>query len=210
MGRVCTRAAQAGVAVGAQVSYRDLAGFGRRFIDVDPAELTDDVLYQLAALDGIARVSRHPRRPTSSRTARSTTPSSSTRPRRVPSWTAVAAYDARLPVLGLPGLGAAAGGGGGRAAHGRARASPTAATPPPARWCRAASPAPSCTTRGGGRAGGAHGRRRRGRRGRRDAGGGRGRLDLRARGHPGRGRAGPGGADGAGGGRACSRRAFTR
>ena len=49
--------ASAGVAVGAQVSYRDLAGFGRRFMDVEPAELTDDVLYQLGALDGIARVS---------------------------------------------------------------------------------------------------------------------------------------------------------
>ena len=57
MRRVCARAAQAGVAVGAQVSYRDLAGFGRRFMDVDPAELTDDVLYQLGALDGIARAS---------------------------------------------------------------------------------------------------------------------------------------------------------
>ena len=55
MRRVCARAAANGVAVGAQVSYRDLAGFGRRFIDVDPAELADDVLYQLAALDGIAR-----------------------------------------------------------------------------------------------------------------------------------------------------------
>ncbi|MCW2636527.1 MAG: putative lactam utilization protein [Blastococcus sp.] len=55
MRRVCTRAVAAGVAVGAQVSYRDLAGFGRRFIDVAPGELTDDVLYQLAALDGIAR-----------------------------------------------------------------------------------------------------------------------------------------------------------
>src|SRR4051794_34973532 len=55
MRRVCTRAAANGVAIGAQVSYRDLAGFGRRFIDVDPAELADDVLYQLAALDGIAR-----------------------------------------------------------------------------------------------------------------------------------------------------------
>jgi UPF0271 protein len=55
MRRVCARAAEAGVAVGAQVSYRDLAGFGRRFIDVDPDELADDVLYQLAALDGIAR-----------------------------------------------------------------------------------------------------------------------------------------------------------
>jgi UPF0271 protein len=54
---VCASAAERGVVVGAQVSYRDLAGFGRRFIDVAPAELTDDVLYQLAALDGIARAS---------------------------------------------------------------------------------------------------------------------------------------------------------
>jgi UPF0271 protein len=45
-----------GVRVGAQVGYRDLAGFGRRFIDVPPAELTADVLYQLGALDGLARV----------------------------------------------------------------------------------------------------------------------------------------------------------
>src|SRR3954467_8220390 len=55
MRRVCAGAAAAGVAVGAQGSYRDLAGFGRRFISVDPAEPADDVLYQLAALDGIAR-----------------------------------------------------------------------------------------------------------------------------------------------------------
>jgi len=57
MRRVCAAAAAAGVAVGAQVSYRDLAGFGRRFIDVEPGELADDVLYQLAALDGVARAS---------------------------------------------------------------------------------------------------------------------------------------------------------
>jgi UPF0271 protein len=55
MRRVCARAVERGVAIGAQVSYRDLAGFGRRFIDVAPDELTDDLLYQLAALDGIAR-----------------------------------------------------------------------------------------------------------------------------------------------------------
>ncbi len=57
MRRVCAGAAARGVAVGAQVSYRDLAGFGRRFVDADPAELADDLLYQLAALDGIARAS---------------------------------------------------------------------------------------------------------------------------------------------------------
>lgn len=55
MRRVCTRAVIEGVAIGAQVSYRDLVGFGRRFLDVEPGELTDDLLYQLAALDGIAR-----------------------------------------------------------------------------------------------------------------------------------------------------------
>ena len=53
---VTAQAASAGVAVGAQVSYRDLAGFGRRRIDMDPAELTDDVLYQLGALDAFCRV----------------------------------------------------------------------------------------------------------------------------------------------------------
>src|SRR3954470_12930499 len=45
--RVCDQAAAAGVAVGAQVAYRDLAGFGRRFVDVEPHELTQDVLYQI-------------------------------------------------------------------------------------------------------------------------------------------------------------------
>jgi 5-oxoprolinase (ATP-hydrolysing) subunit A len=44
------------VAVGAQVSYRDLAGFGRRRMDIAPDELTNDVLYQLGALDGFCRV----------------------------------------------------------------------------------------------------------------------------------------------------------
>ena len=49
-------AADRGVAVGAQVSYRDLAGFGRRRIEYDLDELRDEVIYQIAALDGIARV----------------------------------------------------------------------------------------------------------------------------------------------------------
>jgi UPF0271 protein len=53
--RSCELAAARGVAVGAQVSYRDLAGFGRRFIDVTPDDLRDDVLYQLGALQAFAR-----------------------------------------------------------------------------------------------------------------------------------------------------------
>lgn len=53
--RTCRRASAHGVAVGAQVGYRDLAGFGRRFIDMDPADLTADVIYQIGALQGICR-----------------------------------------------------------------------------------------------------------------------------------------------------------
>jgi len=51
----CRHAVERGVAIGAQVGYRDLAGFGRRFVDVAPDDLYADVLYQLSALDGIAR-----------------------------------------------------------------------------------------------------------------------------------------------------------
>ncbi|MFW0795177.1 5-oxoprolinase subunit PxpA [Gordonia sp. CPCC 205515] len=51
----CRAAAAAGVRVGAQVSYADREGFGRRFIDVEPAALTADILYQIGALEAIAR-----------------------------------------------------------------------------------------------------------------------------------------------------------
>ncbi|THJ12728.1 LamB/YcsF family protein [Nocardioides sp.] len=53
--RTVELAVRLGVAVGAQVGYRDLVGFGRRFIDVAPDELTADVLYQLGALEALAR-----------------------------------------------------------------------------------------------------------------------------------------------------------
>jgi UPF0271 protein len=43
------------VAIGAQVSYPDLVGFGRREIDVAPDDLTADVLYQIGALEAFAR-----------------------------------------------------------------------------------------------------------------------------------------------------------
>jgi UPF0271 protein len=56
MRRVCEWAADRGVAVGAQVAYRDLAGFGRRRIDYDLAELRDEIIYQIAALDGFCRL----------------------------------------------------------------------------------------------------------------------------------------------------------
>ena len=53
--RACATAVARGVVIGAQVSYRDLAGFGRREMTVPPDELAAEILYQLAAVDGIAR-----------------------------------------------------------------------------------------------------------------------------------------------------------
>jgi UPF0271 protein len=50
----CRAARDRGVVIGAHVSYRDLAGFGRRFVDATEAEVHADVLYQLSALAGVA------------------------------------------------------------------------------------------------------------------------------------------------------------
>jgi UPF0271 protein len=55
MERTVQGAADRGVAVGAQVSYPDLAGFGRRPMEVAPADLAADVLYQLGGLAAFAR-----------------------------------------------------------------------------------------------------------------------------------------------------------
>jgi UPF0271 protein len=55
MRRVCELAAGRGVRIGAQVSYRDLAGFGRRARDGPPAELAAEVAYQIGALEVFAR-----------------------------------------------------------------------------------------------------------------------------------------------------------
>ncbi|GHF15228.1 UPF0271 protein [Amycolatopsis deserti] len=57
MRHVCEAAVKRGVTIGAHVGYRDLAGFGRRFLDVDPVELIDEILYQLGALDALAGAS---------------------------------------------------------------------------------------------------------------------------------------------------------
>ena len=53
--RTLSYAASRGVMVGAHVAYRDLAGFGRRYVDESPDELKADVMYQIAALEGMAR-----------------------------------------------------------------------------------------------------------------------------------------------------------
>ena len=100
--RVCDWAAERDVVIGAQVSYRDLAGFGRRSIDMDAESLTNDVLYQIGALDGFARVA--------GTRVRYVKPHGALYNRIVHDEkqaaavvAAVAAYDASLPVLGLPG-----------------------------------------------------------------------------------------------------------
>ncbi|MEV4755839.1 5-oxoprolinase subunit PxpA [Micromonospora sp. NPDC049559] len=102
MRRVCERAAANGVAVGAHVSYRDLAGFGRRSMDVEPGQLADEVTYQLAALDGIAR--------TAGTRVSYVKPHGALYNRIVHDGAqagavvaAVRAYDPGLPLLGLPG-----------------------------------------------------------------------------------------------------------
>ena len=53
--RTVRAAVERDVAIGAQVSYPDLVGFGRREMDLPPGELTADVLYQLGALEAFAR-----------------------------------------------------------------------------------------------------------------------------------------------------------
>jgi len=54
LARTCRAAADRGVRIGAQVGYFDLAGFGRRRIDVEPEELRADVIYQIGALQAMA------------------------------------------------------------------------------------------------------------------------------------------------------------
>lgn len=53
--RTARASVAAGAAIGAHVGYRDLAGFGRRFVDCSETELADDVAYQIGALQALAR-----------------------------------------------------------------------------------------------------------------------------------------------------------
>ncbi|MFC6011624.1 LamB/YcsF family protein [Nocardia lasii] len=55
MRRTCESAVAKGVRIGAHVGYRDLVGFGRRDIAIAPADLRDEVLYQIGALQAFAR-----------------------------------------------------------------------------------------------------------------------------------------------------------
>ena len=49
-------AKQHGVAIGAHFGYYDLRGFGRRWITMDKADLINDILYQMGALQAICHV----------------------------------------------------------------------------------------------------------------------------------------------------------
>lgn len=59
MDRTIRLARDHGVDLGAHVSFPDLMGFGRRKIDMARAELEAHILYQLGALDGLARRAGH-------------------------------------------------------------------------------------------------------------------------------------------------------
>lgn len=102
MRRVCELAVEHDVSIGAHVGYRDLAGFGRRFVDVAPAELRDDVVYQLAALIGTAAsVGARVRYVKPHGALYNAIVHHHDQARAVVA--AVVAVDATLPLLGLPG-----------------------------------------------------------------------------------------------------------
>ena len=100
--RTVAVAAERGVVVGAQVSYNDLAGFGRRRVDMDPADLTADVLYQLGALEAMCRVAGTRVSYVKPHGALYTTAMVDEGQARAVV-DAVTAYDRTLPLLGLPG-----------------------------------------------------------------------------------------------------------
>jgi UPF0271 protein len=102
MRAVCRRAADRDVAIGAHVGYADKAGFGRRFIDVEPAVLRDEVLYQIAALDAFARVAGSEVSYVKPHGALYNTIGHHEE-QAAAVVAAVADYDRALPVLGLPG-----------------------------------------------------------------------------------------------------------
>ena len=100
--RVCAIAAERGVAIGAHVGYRDLAGFGRRDMDVEPQRLTNDVIYQIGALDGFARVAGTRVRYVKPHGALYNT-AVHDQQQAAAVVEAIHLYDESLPVMGLPG-----------------------------------------------------------------------------------------------------------
>jgi UPF0271 protein len=98
----CRAAYDLDVTVGAHVGYRDLAGFGRRSLDMSFDELFGDVLYQLGALDGVAHAVGasvdyvKPHGALYNRLVHDAEQASAV-------VAAVNSYDPGLPILGLPG-----------------------------------------------------------------------------------------------------------
>lgn len=102
IGQTCRAAVAANVTIGAHVAYRDLAGFGRRFIDYAPDELADDILYQIGALDGFAKAAGDRVRYVKPHGALyNAIVRNEDHARAVVD--AVTAFDASLPILALPG-----------------------------------------------------------------------------------------------------------
>jgi UPF0271 protein len=98
----CRRAAERGVVIGAQVGYRDLPGFGRRFIDYETDDLVADVIYQIGALDALARAAGARVRYVKPHGALYNTIVHHEQ-QATAVVDAVRRYDPALPVLGLPG-----------------------------------------------------------------------------------------------------------
>jgi UPF0271 protein len=102
MRRVCRRAAERGVAIGAHVGYRDLNGFGRQSIEVHSDRLTDEIIYQIGALDGFTRITGtrvsyvKPHGALYNRIVHDPVQAGAV-------VDAVRAFDSSLPILGLPG-----------------------------------------------------------------------------------------------------------
>jgi 5-oxoprolinase (ATP-hydrolysing) subunit A len=102
MRRVTGQAVERGVAIGAHVGYADKAGFGRRFVDIEPAALRDEVVYQIGALDAFARVAGDRVRYVKPHGALYNTIGHHEE-QAAAVVGAVVDYDRSLPVLGLPG-----------------------------------------------------------------------------------------------------------
>lgn len=102
MATTCRTAVVSGVTIGAHVAYRDLAGFGRRFLDCSATELTDDLLYQIGALDAFAHSAGARVRYVKPHGALyNAIVSHEAHAQAVID--AIRAYDVSLPILGLPG-----------------------------------------------------------------------------------------------------------
>jgi len=100
--RTCVDAVANGVVIGAQVSYPDLVGFGRRFLDISPDDLTAGVLYQIGALQALAQAAGSRVRYVKPHGALyNATVEHEQQAAAVVE--AVATHDPALPVLGLPG-----------------------------------------------------------------------------------------------------------